>query len=71
MVEQPNGTVSVETLWDKNGKHFLAAVHVDRNGEAEIVGMDYASIDEAKSAAWALAQRLGAATVSTKRRARS
>ena len=64
-----NGTVEVATFQDKAGKYLLAIVHVDRNGEVEIVGEGYASIDEAKSAAWAFAQRYGAVALPTKRRA--
>ena len=63
-----NGAVSIETFRDRaTGKFFLAVVHVDRDGKAEIVGQDYANMDEAKSAAWQLAQRLDASPVPTRR----
>ena len=62
-----NGTVSVATFQDSAGKFFLAIVHVDHNGDPEIVGEGFADIDAAKSAAWTYAQAHGASFVSTKK----
>ena len=56
-------------LQDKAGKRHRAVLHIV-DGEPEIVGLDYATADEAKLAAWILAHRLGAATGSIKRRTR-
>jgi hypothetical protein len=63
-----NGTVEVATLRDKGGSYFLAVIHANRNGEPEVIGRDYVSIDEAKSAAWTLARQLNASVLPTKRR---
>ena len=61
-------TVEVATFKDKaTGKFSLAIVYIDRNGEPEIMGMDYANMDQAKSAAWQLAQQLNAVMLPTRR----
>lgn len=67
---EQNGTVEVATFLDKTtGKYFLEVVHVASDGTPEIIGMDYANLDEAKSAAWLLAQQLKASVLPTKGRA--
>ena len=64
---QPNGTVSVKTLQDEDGRFTLAVVYVNGHGASVVLGSGYADMDTAKSSAWTLAQRFNAVMLPTRR----
>ena len=61
-----NGDVRVTLLRRPDGKFVWSAVHVDHNGDLELIGIcpDH---DAAKSGGWAYAQAHGAVFVPTRR----